>query len=272
MKSFIKDLNMFDISKYKTEINIDKINHPDTEIIDYHGNMMQLGDIRKLYEQFEEKRYNMISFYDDIFQYTSLGLLDLIFDLHNINSPIPFKSFFKRHCIYGKQFIYDIVKRFNITKEQVDDIEKNNYEEILRRSPVSHNANSYFKIREICSNQLLVMKYPFSIANTFIRFIQETYGKDEFISLELDYLGNKTEEEYLKTFPKSKISYFDIVICQDAASIIEFMVEKNIKGTEILTPFDHCGISNEAKLAFETYLGGTGPNGCKIHYVNEEVK
>jgi hypothetical protein len=263
---------MYNKEKYKTTFNIDKENHPDNEIINFCGKEMPLGEVRKLYENFEESRYNMLSFYDDMFQYTSLGLLDLIFDIYHINSPIPYKQFFKRREIYGKQFVYKTLERFHISKEEIDGIEEKYYEEILMRSPISHNAKSYFKIREICHEQLLVMAYPFKISSRFTRFIQETFGKDEFISLELDYRRSKTEEEYLKLIPKSHYNIFDIVICQDAVSLIEFLVDKGIKNTQILTPFNHCGLSDEAKFTFEAYLEGIGPNNSRLNYVKEEVE
>jgi hypothetical protein len=263
---------MYNKEKYKTTFNIDKVNHPDTEVIKFCGKEMPLGEVRKLYEGFEESRYNMMSFYDDMFQYTSLGLLDLAFDIYHINSPIPYKQFFKRREIYGKHFVYKTLERFHISKEEIDGIEREYYEEILLRSPISHNAKSYFKIRDICREHLLIMAYPFKISSRFVRFIQETFGKDEFISLEIDYRNNKTEEEYLKTLPKSRYNCFDIVICQDAASLIEFVVDKDITNSQILTPFDHCGLSPEAKFTFEAYLEGTGPNNCKLNYVKEEVE
>jgi hypothetical protein len=262
---------MYDRERFKTNYKIDNNGHPDEETVKICGKDVPLGEVRKLYENFDEKRYNMISFYDDMFQYTSLGLLDLIFDIYKINSPIPFKQFFHRKNVYGINFVYDIVKRFNISKHEVDKIEKDNYEEILSRSPISHNANGFYKIREICSNHLLVMKYPININKVFTRYIQEKFGKDEFISLEIDYSQNKTEEEYLKTLTKNKYYYFDIAICQDAASMIEFIVKNNLKGTQLLTPFEHCGLSDEAKFTFEAYLEGTGPNNTKINYIKEEA-
>jgi hypothetical protein len=260
---------MYDTELYKTKYSIDKTVHPDTEVVNFCKKNMPLGEIRKLYETFEEKKYNMISFYDDMFQYTSLGLLDIIFDIKKINSPIPFKSFFNRTVTYGKQFVYNIAKRFNIAKTEVDAIEKKYYEQILARSPISHNAESFFKLREICSNHLLVIKYPVSIQKSLIRHVQETFGKSEFISLDVDYIENKTEEEYLKSLSDTKKTYFDIVICQDAASLIEYIITKNIYNTQILTPFEHNGLSHEAKFTFEAYLDGTGPNNCKLNYINE---
>jgi hypothetical protein len=234
------------------------------------GKDLPLGNIRKLYENFDEKKYSMISFYDDMFQYTSLGLIDLLFDSYKINSPIPVKSFFNRRNIYGKYFIYEVMKRFKISEEEVDKAEEKYYEEVLRRSPMSHNAESFFKIRNICMSQLMVFKYPFKYMTTLVRNIQESFGQNEYISLEIDYCKNKTEEEYLAALPESKRSYFDIVICQDAASVIEYMDKYHIIDTHILTPFEHCGISPEAKYTFEAYTEGVGPNNCRLYYIKEE--
>jgi hypothetical protein len=266
-------MNYRDYNKelYKTEYHIDKENHPDNEIINFCGKQLKLGDIRKLYETFEEQKYNMISFWDDMFQYTSLGLLDIIFDIYHINSPIPSKSFFNRNVVYGREFVYNTVKHFNISTEEVNEIEKKYYEEVLMRSPVSDNAIGFLKLRNICKSHLLVLKYPLDNIDTITRNLQETFGKDEYISLEVDYRQDKTEQEYLKTLSKSRESYFDIVICQDAAAIIEYLVEHGIKGSQILTPLNHNGLSLEAQYTFEELLEGVGPNSCRLHYIKEKI-
>jgi hypothetical protein len=260
-----------DEDRYKTVYNIDKENHPDDEIVTFSGKEFPLGEVRKLYEAFDEKKYSLLSFWDDMFQYTSLGLIDLLFELHNINSPIPIRSFFGRKKIYGKHFVYELMKRFKIQKEEIDTIEKKYYEEILKRSPISPNAEGYFKLREICSRHLMVFKYNFSIIKTVARTVQESFGKNEYISFETDFLGTRTEEEYLKLLPSRYPRFFDISICQDAASIIEYMDKYHISDTHILTPLEHCGLSNEIKYTIEAYTDGVGPNNCRLHYIKEKL-
>jgi hypothetical protein len=262
---------MYDEEKFKTIFQIDKEKHPDSELITYCGKEMPLGKVRSLFENFDEKKYTMVSFWDDMFQYTSLGLLDLVFEMKDIDAPLPVRGFFSRDMVYGKDYITKVLERFHIPKEEVDEIEKTHYEEILRRSPLSHNCKAYFKLRELCSRHLMVFKYPFSIAESFTHRIQESFGGNEFISLELDYSKGKTEEEYLKSLPKAREQYFDIVICQDAASILEYLATHNILGSQVMTPFEHCGLSLELKLVMETYTEGVGPAQAHIFYIKEEI-
>jgi hypothetical protein len=261
----------FDLERFKTVYNIDKHNHPDSDEVTFCGKKMALGALRSVYEKFEEKKYSMISFYDDMFQYTSLGLLEIIFELRHINSPIPVKAFFNRRVVYGKEFVYNTMKRFNIAKETVDIIEREYYPQILLRSPVSPNAASFFKIRSICDKHLLVFKYPFKDIQKLMRQTQEKFGANEFISLETEFCENKTEEEYLKNLPLFRYNYFDIVICQDAASVIEFIAAHDIFDTQILTPFNHCGLSQEAQMAYLVYTQGVGPNNSQLHYIKELI-
>jgi hypothetical protein len=260
-----------DEEKYKTVYNIDKENHPDDEIVRFSGKEFRLGDVRKFYEVFDERKYSLLSFWDDMFQYTSLGLLDLLLELHKINSPIPIRSFLTRKAIYGKQFVYNVMKRFKIDKEEIDAVEKKYYEEILKRSPISANSEGYFKLREICDRQLMVFKYDFSIIKTVSRIVQESFGRNEYISFETDFMGKRTEEEYLKFFSSRYPKFFDIVICQDAAAIIEYIDKCHILDTHILTPFEHCGLSNEVKYTIEAYTDGVGPNNCRLHYIKEKL-
>ena len=69
-----------DPNTVKLEYNIDK-KHLDTEKVKgLDGNMHELGEFRKVFSTyFMEKKKGMLLFYDDIFQYTSLGLLDMLF-------------------------------------------------------------------------------------------------------------------------------------------------------------------------------------------------
>jgi hypothetical protein len=262
---------MYDEEKFKTVFQIDKEKHPDSEMITYCGKEMPLGKVRSIFETFDEQKYTMISFWDDMFQYTSLGLLDLVFEMKGIEAPLPVKGFFSRDMIYGKDYITKVLQRFHISPEEVNEIEKTHYEEILRRSPLSHNSEAYFKLRELCSRHLMVFKYPFSITQSFTRHIQESFGGNEFISLELDYTQGRTEEDYLKIIPRLKEQYFDIVICQDAASTLEYLTSHGILGSQVLTPFEHCGLSLELKLVMETYTEGVGPAQAHIFYVKEEI-
>jgi hypothetical protein len=102
-----------------------------------------------------------------------------------------------------------------------------------------------------------------------MRQTQEKFGANEFISLENDFCKNKTEQEYLSSLSEMRYSYFDIAICQDAASMIEFIVDHHICDTQILTSFNHCGLSKEAQLAYLVYTKGVGPNNCQLHYIKE---
>jgi hypothetical protein len=249
--------------------NIDKETRPDNQEVLFCGKKHPLGEIRKLYDAYNEQKYGMFSFYDDMFQYTSLGLMDVLFTLHNIKDDIPVEAFLKRRIVYGKDFVYAYMRKYGITRKEVDEVEQKYYEVILECSPVAKNGVGFFKMRTIASRHLMVLKYPFKGVDTVIRQWKERYGKNEFTSLEVDYCGNKTEQEYLESLPKERFMYFDIAICQDGGALLEFINKNKIQDTQIITPFEHCGISEEARYIYFHYTEGVGPNNSRILYINE---
>ena len=74
-----------DINKYKTIYTYDKERHPDDEKIRFLNKDVTLGEIRSAFSAFDERKYKSIVFYDDIFQYTSLGLFDIICEIYGFN-------------------------------------------------------------------------------------------------------------------------------------------------------------------------------------------
>lgn len=259
-----------DFDKFRTEFNIDKKNHPDSEVIDFCGKKRTLGEIRKVYNNFNERRYNLLSFYDDIFQYTSLGLIDIILDIYNIDEKIPFESYFKRTETNSLDFVYNFFKG-DLSKEIISDIEKEYYEEILLRSPFSKNAQRLYKIRSILESQLMVFKYKFKGLDIYKRKIIETYGKDEYISFEVDFLNGRTENKYINDLPKIKEKFTDIVIINDASSFVDYMDKKEINDSIILTSLDHCGLTKEEQYTYEIVLQGVGPRNSRIFYIEEGI-
>lgn len=261
----------YDYDKFRTTYTIDKSAHPDSEVIHFCGKDRTLGEIRQHYSKFDERKYKMIIFFDDIIQYTGLGLYEVVCDLYGIKDyTIPVADYVNRKQMYGVDWVCDKVEKFNIPKEEVYRIEKEYYTDIVAKSPVSSNAEGIFRMRDILEGQMIVFRYKFSGMDKFIENVKETYCSGSYSSLEPVILNGASEESFYKQLPKSRYSYMDIVVCNDAASLLDFIIDNNINDAQILTSLDRCGLTGEEQAAYN-YFEDVGPNNSRLMYLKEGI-
>lgn len=233
------------LSDFKSTHNVDNT-HADSEKIRYYGKDVTLGSVRETFNRLAERPKNMVVFYDNMFQYTSLGLLDLIYEIKDISAPLPIKDFFNRTEL-GNDFVKKVSKLWDISPKEIDTIEKENYMEILKRSPLSNQADAFIKMRKGLRSQLFVFKYPVEGITDLFNEIKSKYlsATGEYVSIEIDFLYGKSIEEYLSTFSESRQSRLEYVAIEDAGSLMAYIDSKKIEGTEILTYPLHNGLIPE---------------------------
>ena len=254
-----------DPNAVKIEYNIDK-NHLDTEQVKgLDGNMHELGEFRKVFSTyFVENKKGMLLFYDDIFQYTSLGLLDMLFELHHIDFKLPVEQFLTRG-VRSEDFVKSICSLYDIDYREAQYIERKYYAEVLRRSPFSKNAMAFLKLRKSLRLQRFVYKWPCEGITDVLKGYQKQYskGQDDYASLEADYLMGRTEKEYLHYMVKQKaLSYLDLIVIKDAGGFMDFVEETHIDteiGMNVYTTEFHNGLSPEQIASI--YIGKGYGNG-----------
>ena len=254
---------------FRTRINVDKIVHPDSEIVKVRGNLFSLKDVRQEYNEYGEKNKSMT--YDDVFQYTSIGLLDLLFEMRDIPSKLPINEFLERKCS-GNKFVKDICLVWGISPEEVDYVEKEYYAEILRRSPLSKNSKGFLMMREFLNSQLFVFKHYCDGIKENLDILGKKYrhaDKEQYVSMEEYFLNGMTQKEYFESLDDNKYRYLEIVITDDAGSIMSTIDKHKIDvGSNIFTFMKHNGLSKEQ---YETVLlnDGYGNGDYRINFIKE---
>ena len=260
---------------FKTVYDIDETQHPDNEDILCGQNKVRLGDIRKFFNDIDDSRsVPMMIMYDDMYQYTSLGLLDLLFDIHKIDSNIPIKAFMERKTS-GLDFVKSICKVWNISPEEVDHTFKTYYAEVLRRSPLSRNAESIIKARPMSSSQLFVFKYYVPGIKEAILDAIQTYGsrnkEDISIPTMFDFLNDRTEYDYYKKIPKTRLDFFKCVFTANAGDAMKVIDERKIDvGANVFTTLKHNGL-DEDQLTTIYINRGMGNGDYMINFIEEGI-
>lgn len=258
---------------FRTTYDIDSVAHPDSEIVKIYGKEYALGVVRNVFGDHEEKNNGMIVFYDDVFQYTSIGLLDIIFELKGIQSPLPINEFMERKCS-GLKFVENICSIWGITRQEIDYINKTYYAEILERSPLSSNSKSFMMMRQFLDSQLLVFRYNCNGLNKIFEKLREEYKNaitDKYVSLELDFRGTKSEYEYLNGLNETRYHLMEIVATENAGDVSKFIEDKHVDvGSNIFTFRNHNGLSIE-QLCTVVARDGFGNGDYKVHFIKEEM-
>lgn len=261
---------MIDMFKFATKYNIDKEKHPDSEVVVINGKKVSLGDVRKEYEEHHKERlYKMFTFYDDVFQYTSIGLLDIIYEMYDIKLDLPIKYFFNRNESDGREFVIKWCESFGIKREDILNIEKKYYYDILLRSPWSKHATSFLKIRSITDAHIMVFREHFDQEEAFSNKIINKYkGQYAYSSFEMDFLKDKDLSSYFKEIPKRFDKYFEIAIVPDAKILLDFLEERKIDSTTIISFDKHCGLTPDYQMIYEMF-DSIGPRNTRLFYVED---
>ncbi len=249
---------------FRTKYNVDRIKHPDSEIVKIYGKDFKLGDVRAACAMYNERLSDMTIFYDNVFQYTSIGLMDLVFEKFNIPSNIPIKEFMNRTVLADK-FVKSICKLWGVSEQDVDNIERDCYIEILKRSPFTKNTEAYLLMRRFLNTQRFVFKYQCPEMASVLNELKRGFGQNaemRFTSVEMDYLNGSSIKTYLKHMPDVKKHCLEIIAVEDAGTICSFFDEHGCAGSNIITFLNHNGLTPDHLLqivkndgyGFENYI------------------
>jgi len=261
-------MNYYD--RFKLTHDIDKEAHPDTEIVRFMGRDLPLGLIRKTYERFEERLYTSFIYWDDVIQYTSLGLIDVLYEKYKIDNDLPIKSFLERdfNITYGYDFVIKHMENYDISKEIIDEVFKTNYKEILKRSPITKNGKGLLRLRNICNMMYFVFAHEVDTSG-ILDTLQNVVPIDHVCGTKALYNNGITEEIFLKEHLSYNIkTKIDIYVAQDGGAYIDYAINNDVHDTIIIAPDTHNGISPGAQLIYLD-TEGSAPNECNIHFISE---
>ena len=257
---------------FRTKYNIDTVKHPDSEIVKIYGKKFKLGDVRAVCKSYDEHLSDMTIFYDNMFQYTAIGLMDVIFEKFDIPSNIPIKEFMSRKVLADK-FVKTVCGLWGVSEKDVDDIERECYVEILKRSPFTKNAEGYLLMRRFLNTQRFVFKYQCPEMEFVLNELKREFGynvEKRFTSVELDYLNGNSISTYLKHMPEIKKRCLEIIVVEDAGAICSYFDKNGCNSSNIITCLDHNGLTEEQ---FQTILllNGFGNENYIVNFIKEGI-
>jgi len=250
------------------------------EIVTFGNDSMTLKKFRELESTMKpdiDKPFkDTIVFWDDVFQYTTLGLVELLLESFEdiVDKDWDYDLFFYRGLENTNYitFVINLFKtKFNkdLTKESIEIFFKENYIKILYSSPATSLYYTIFRCESMYKSITFCFRYKFKGIEKFTTSISGHFtGKFKF-PITYAYLDGVSEADYLI---KGGTRY-DIIMIQNIKLALDYILHTKERGINIMGPYGHNGVSESFFTTFAAIFnrGNIGPYNSKIIIYNEGV-
>jgi len=267
------------LSSEKNATNIFKRLLSDEETITFDNTEMTMGHYREMEEKFspkEKSKKSVILFWDDMMQFTTIGLVECLLEYVHEDAGIvwDYTKFFYRG--YDNTDYITFVKSFFLTEYEVTltdqfikDFQKDNYAEILKKSPASSFFMPFFRCEPIYKNVLLCFRTHFEGIESFAKSFYDNYFTGRFnIPISVATLDNyKNEYEFLV----KNCAEVDIFILQNLGHAFDYIEDSHRYNLNLIGPSVHNGIeAGYFEVAYQLYKSDrVGPNNSELTIFNE---
>lgn len=238
--------------------------------------MRELRELEKKVNPENIKYKNVILFWDDIMQFTTLGLIDCILDYFDDieDKEYDYDLFFYRGFENSNyiHFIINLFKtKFNkeLNEKFILDFYEDNYAEILGRSPASAFFNTVVRCDRIFERILICYRYKFDGIEEFTKSLKKRFSGSKRVILEYDHLDRYDNDE-LKFLLKRGAEYHVIMI-QLLSKALLYLEQAQKFHMSIVSPNGHNGVHENFFIEYTTMYGSSryGPYNSEITIFNE---
>ncbi len=221
-------------------------------------------------ENFPINKDNPISllvYWDDVVQFTSIGLIEIINSLYKTNAKIDLEHFFSRPNEYsnGMNYVYKIFEK-NIKKDEIDKIKKSKYWQLLEISIKSSIFAALGRISSYVNKIGFYFPYHFVNDNSLKVGLNSSYfGDSNPNGVQFYYANERSFNSILKDFT------YNAIITPNAKDTYEYILDNDLKRISILTPDSHNGFTDELYKLLNKMQRGPKPNYCEISFFKEQI-
>lgn len=238
--------------------------------------ILEMGDNKFTYGELLERHpiktqdpNRSLIYWDDVCQYTSIGLIEIINSLCKTNAKIDLEHFFTRpnDYIYGISYVYKLYEG-TIDKSTIDMIKRKYYWKIMMISLKSTVLQALLQTNSFYQSIGFFFPYRFDNCDKLQAEFKDIFFKDKpFENLKF-YYGMEGKRSFNQILYEDN---YNSVITPNIVSVYESILDKKMKRISILGPVDHNGITEELKDIFIKLEGLPLPNYCKINLYTEQI-
>lgn len=233
-------------------------------------NTITYGELKEIYNNRRQEPINCLVYWDDICQFTSIGLIEVMNSLFEGNYKVDLERFFTRSNEYdiGIKYVYEIFKN-TVAKETINKIKQQFYWKIMQLSFKSSLFMGLTKMSNYFSS--IGFYFPYKFPNC--EMLRCDFEKVFFPS---SVSQNKVKFHYAS---EDKVGFnnllkdanYNSIITPNVVSTLDFVIKNNLQKITILGPDAHNGIDDELYDMFYKYRNLPRPNNCEIGLFPEQV-
>lgn len=250
------------------EMHVDP-NLKDDTVLQMGKNSITYGELKEMYNR-QQDPINCLIYWDDICQYTSLGLIEVLNALSKTDVKVDLEQFFTRSNEYdiGIKYVYKLFEN-KLSKEEINKTKNMFYWKIMQLSFKSSlflgltkmsnyftSLGFYFPCKfancELLRSDLEKIFFPSSLTTKKVNFY---YGKEDDIGFN-NVLKNNN---------------YNSIITPNIVSTLDFIIKNDLKKITIIGPDNHNGIDEELYNMFCKYHNLPRPNNCEIALFAEQI-
>jgi len=239
----------------------------DTEL-QMGDNKVTYGELKDMYNVVNQEPIRCLVYWDDVCQYTSLGLIEVINALVDTDAKIDLEHFFTRpnDYVYGIEYVYKLFEHA-LKPQEIDMIKRKYYWKILQLSLKSMVFNSIIKINNFYERIGFYFPYHFKNEDMLRAGFKETI----FTKMPMENIKFYFAESDGGFNDVMKKGCYNSVITPNIKSTYEYIIANDLKRIAIIGPEDHNGMTDEIYEVLEKYEKLPLPNYCSLSQYMEQI-
>lgn len=249
--------------EFKFELKRDPQLKPDTNIL-IGDKTIKFSDLEDNFPINKDNPISLLVYWDDVCQFTSIGLIEVLNALFKSNAKIDFEHFFERpndYC-YGIEYVYKLFEK-TIPKQIIDRVKKEKYWKLLEISVKSSVFASISRISTFIQHLGFFFPYKFDNCDSL------RLGLNKFFYNEKNPNGVSFHYATDQSF-NSLLKYgYNSIITPNIYSTYKYIMDNDLKKISIIGPIDHNKLDNSTKELLSKMK--IKPNYCSVNVYEEQL-
>lgn len=251
---------------FKFEINRDPKLTPDTDI-KIGKDTVKFSYIEENFPINKDIPISILVYWDDVCQYTSIGMIEILNALFQSNAKIDFEHFFERpndYC-YGMDYVYKVFEK-TIPRQTIDKVKKQKYWQLLEISVKSAVFASLSRVSSFINKIGFYFPYRFVNCDSLRLGLNKFFYNDSNPNgVQFHYGTDSSFNSLLKTHN------YNSIITPNILSTYQYILDNDLKKISIIGPEDHNKLDDDMKELLSKMSGRPKPNYCSLNLYKEQL-
>lgn len=239
----------------------------DDTVINVGKHKTTYGEISSTYPINKQEPIRLLVYWDDICQYTSLGLIEILNSLLKADAKIDINHFLTRpnEYIYGIDYVKKLFEK-SLTNKEISKIKQKYYWDILKISMKSTIFNSLGQTNSFYDRIGFYFPYRFANCLQLQQDLTNMFYKGKSLG--------KCEFYYATDIPFNKIlsiENYNSIITPNIIGTYDYIIKNGLERISIIGPDGHNGVDDEMYRVFAKYDKYPKPNKCSVSMFIEQI-